>query len=96
MRPLPSPSQHDAPSLDPSTPVATRSLIGISELDSRIQDQIAEYGSIKDFKVMLWRQAPDSTGSNWDARIYRVRGDSATDSRWWVLVPQLRERFNLS
>jgi hypothetical protein len=96
MNPLPSPSQHDAPSPDPSTPVATRSLIGISELDSRLQDQIAEYGSIKDFKVMLWRQAPDSTGSNWDARIYRVRGDSATDSRWWVLVPQLRERFNLS
>lgn len=96
MTPLPSPSKHDAPSLAPSTPVATRLLIGISELDSRIQDQIAEYGSIKDFKVKLWRQAPDSTGSNWDARIYRVRGDSATDSRWWVLVPQLRERFNLS
>ena len=96
MNPLPSPSKHDAPSLEPSRPVAPRSLIGISELDSRIQDQIAEYGSIKDFKVMLWRQAPDTTGSNWDARIYRVRGDSATDSRWWVLVPQLRERFNLS
>jgi hypothetical protein len=96
MNPRPSPSQHDAPSLAPSTPVATRLLIGISELDSRIQDQIAEYGSVKDFKVMLWRQAPDPTGSNWDARIYRVRGDSATDSRWWVLVPQLRERFNLS
>src|SRR4030081_3155556 len=96
MNPFPSPSKHDAPSLAPSTPVATRSLIGISELDSRIQDQIADYGSTKDFKVMLWRQPPDGTGSNWDARIYRIRGDSATDSRWWVLVPQLRERFNLS
>ena len=96
MNPLPSPRKHDAPSVEPSTPVATRSLIGISELDSRIQDQIADYGSTKDFKVMLWRQPPDGTGSNWDARIYRIRGDSATDSRWWVLVPQLRERFNLS
>ena len=96
MNSLPSPNTREAPSTEPSTAVATRSLIGISELDSRIQDQIADYGSIKDFKVMLWRQPPDDTGSNWDARIYRVRGDSAADSRWWVLVPQLRERFNLS
>jgi hypothetical protein len=95
MNSLLSPNKHEAPSRESSTQVATRSLIGISELDSRIQDQIAEYGSIKDFKVMLWRQRADSTGSNWDARIYRIRGDSATDSRWWVLVPQLRERFNL-
>jgi hypothetical protein len=96
MSSLSSPNKHEAPSREPSTPVATRSLIGISELDSRIQDQIADYGSIKDFKVMLWRQPPDDTGSNWDARIYRIRGDGAADSRWWVLVPQLRERFNLS
>jgi hypothetical protein len=96
MNPLPSPSKHDATSLAPSTPVAARSPIGISELDSRIQDEIAEYGSVKDFKVMLWRQAPDPTGSNWDARICRIRGDGATDWRWWVVVPQLRERFNLS
>jgi hypothetical protein len=95
MNSLLSPNKHEAPSRESPTQVATRSLIGIGELDSRIQDQIAEYGSIKDFKVMLWRQPPDPTGSNWDARIYRIRGDSATDSRWWVLVPRLRERFNL-
>jgi hypothetical protein len=41
MNPLPSRG------LEPSTPVATRSLIGISELDSRLQDQIAEYGRMK-------------------------------------------------
>jgi hypothetical protein len=73
----------------------TRALIGISELDSRIQDRIAEYGSIKHFKVMLWRQDPDASGSNWDARIYRIDGDGADDSSWWTLIPQMREGFNL-
>ncbi len=76
-------------------PLVPRLLIGISELDSRIQDRITEYGSIKNFKVMLWRQDPDVTGSNWDARIYRISGDGAEDSSWWELVPQMREAFNL-
>ena len=78
-----------------SEPLVTRALIGISELDSRIQDRITEYGSIKNFKVMLWRQDPDATGSNWDARIYRINGDGADDSSWWTLIPQMREGFNL-
>jgi hypothetical protein len=52
----------------------TRELIGISELDSRIQEQIAEYGSIKSFHIVLWRDAPDA-GCNWNAHIERVQGN---------------------
>ncbi len=84
----------DRPGQQSEAPV-TRSLIGISELDSRIQEQIAEYGSIKSFQIVLWRDAPDATGCNWNARIDRLRGDSSSDASWWSVVPQMRERFNL-
>ena len=89
-----SPTKGDLPRPQ-SESLVPRSLIGISELDSRIQDRIAEYGNIKNFKLMLWRQDTDATGSNWDARIYRINGDGANDSSWWELVPQMRKGFNL-
>jgi hypothetical protein len=47
-----------------------------------------------DFHIVLWRQDPDTTGCNWNAHIERIRG-SLTDSSWWDVVPQMRERFNL-
>ena len=96
MSSLPSPNKEAALSRESSTAVATRSLIGISELDSRIQEQIAEHGSVKDFHVVLWREIPDGTGCNWNARIERVNGNGSSDSRWWDVVPQMRERFNLT
>lgn len=73
-----------------------RSLIGISELDSRIQEQIAEYGSIKSFHIVLWRDALDATGCNWNAHIERVQGNELSDLSWWDVVPQMRLRFNLT
>lgn len=74
----------------------TRELIGISELDSRIQEQIAEYGSIKSFQIVLWRDAPDATGCNWNAHIERVQGNELSDLSWWDVVSQMRLRFNLT
>jgi hypothetical protein len=72
-----------------------RSLVDISELDSRVQEEVAKYGSIKDFHVVLWRQEPDASGSNWNARIERIKGTSLKTFSWWDVVPQMRERFNL-
>ena len=72
-----------------------RSLIDIDALDSRVQEQVAKYGSIKDFHVALWRQQPDATGCNWNARIGHFRGSGLNDSSWWDVVPRMRERFNL-
>ena len=72
-----------------------RSLIDIGALDVRVQQQVAEHGSVKDFQVALWRQEPDASGCNWNAHIER-RGGEATDPSWWEVIPQLRERFNLS
>jgi hypothetical protein len=71
-----------------------RSLIDIVTLDLRIEEEISKYGTLKDFHIVLWRQDPDTTGCNWNAHIKRVRG-SLTDSSWWEVVPQMRERFNL-
>jgi hypothetical protein len=73
-----------------------RSLIDIGALDVRVQQQVAEHGSVKDFQVALWRQEPDASGCNWNAHIERLRGSEATDPSWWEVIPQLRERFNLS
>ena len=56
-----------------------RSLIDIAALDSRIQEQIAEYGSCKDFHLVLWRQKEDAAGCNWNAHIERIRGDPASE-----------------
>jgi hypothetical protein len=79
----------------------TRALIDISSLDVRVQEQVAKHGDLKDFHVALWRQDPDASGCNWNARIERVSGganhpDSANDSSWWDVVPHMRERFNLN
>ena len=75
-----------------------RSLLDISTLDSRVQEEIAKYGTIKEFQVVLWRQEPDTTGCNWNARIEYIGRKRAADPRdltWWDVVPQMRERFNL-
>jgi hypothetical protein len=75
-----------------------RSLLDINTLDSRVQEEIAKYGTIKEFQVVLWRQEPDTTGCNWNASIEYIGRKRAADSRdltWWDVVPQMRERFNL-
>ena len=64
-------------------------------LDLRLEEELVKYGSLKDFKVVLWRHELDATGCNWNARIDRLRGDGSKDSEWWDVVPQLRERFNV-
>jgi hypothetical protein len=56
---------------------------------------IAKHASLKDFKVVLWRQEPDADGCNWNARIECVRGRRLNDCSWWDVVPQMRERFKL-
>jgi hypothetical protein len=73
-----------------------RSLIDIAALDVRIQEQVARYGSLKDFKIVVWRQELDAINCNWNARIERFQGNSSSDSRWWHIVPLMRERFNLA
>ena len=77
------------------TPIA-RTLIDIGSLDLRVQERVAWHGNFKDFQLALWRQAPDSTGCNWNAHIERIRGGSANDSSWREVVPELRERYNLN
>lgn len=75
-----------------------RSLIDIGTLDLRIEEEISKYGKVKEFQIVTWRQEPDATGSNWNARIEyvgRARAADARDLTWWDVVPQLRERFNL-
>ena len=78
-----------------SGPLPARELIGISDLDSRLQDEMAEHGSLKGFHITLWRDEGDATGCNWNARIDRIRGVPLTNLAWWDVVPQMRKRFNL-
>jgi hypothetical protein len=76
-----------------------RTLLDIGALDSRVQEEIAKYGHLKDFHIVLCRQELDETGCNWNARIEYIGRKRAADSRdltWWDVVPQMRERFNLS
>ena len=76
----------DPPRQQSSEAFVPRLQIDMTALDLRIQERIAKYGSIKDFHVLLWRDEPDATGCNWNARIDRVRGGSS-DSSWWRVVP---------
>ena len=80
---------------DPVGAPMARSLIDISVLDEKIQEKVARYGNLKDFHIVLWRQEPDVTGSNWNARIERLSGDADRYPNWWDIVPALREIFNL-
>jgi hypothetical protein len=72
-----------------------RTLLDIAELDSRVQEEVSKYGDIKDFRIALWRQEPDASGSNWNARIERANGTSLATLGWVGVIPQMRERFNL-
>ena len=75
-----------------------RELLNMAALDLRIEDEISKYGILKDFHVVLWRQEPDASGCNWNARIERIgrtRPADSNDLTWWDVVPQLREQFNL-
>jgi hypothetical protein len=72
-----------------------RFLLDIVALDLRLEEELSKYGNVKDFKVVLWRQEPDSTGCNWSARIDRLQGGVTGDSDWWDVVPQMRQKFNL-
>ncbi len=73
----------------------SRQSIDLTQLDDQLQCQLAQHGSSKDFRVVLWRQEPDATGSNWNARIERSNVDTETYPAWWDIVPQMRGRFNL-
>jgi hypothetical protein len=73
-----------------------RELIGLGDLDSRLQNEIAEYGTPKGFHITMWRAEPDATGCNWNARVDRIKGTESSDLSWWNVVPQMRARFNLS
>ena len=77
------------------TTFPARQSVEIGELDSRLEDKIAQYGSIKTFRITMWRADADRTGCNWDARVDRINGTESDDSSWWDVVPQLRQRFNL-
>jgi hypothetical protein len=72
-----------------------RAVIDMVTLDLRLEEELTKYANPKDFKVVLYRQDPDETGCNWNARIERVGGRHLNDCSWWDVVPQLRERFNL-
>ena len=72
-----------------------RSLIDRTALNSRLREQVANYGNLKDFHIMLWRQEPDAGECNWNAHIRCVRGSGLSDSSWWDVVPKLRKRFDL-
>ena len=72
-----------------------RAVIDMVTLDLRLEEELAKYANLKDFKVVLYRQDPDETGCNWNARIERVGGLRSNDCSWWDVVPQTRERFNL-
>ena len=72
-----------------------RSLIDETALNSRLQEQVANYGSVKDFHIMLWRQERAAGECNWNAHIRCIRGRGLSDSRWWDVVPKLRKRFDL-
>jgi hypothetical protein len=82
-------------SLAPTGTFVARSLIDIGTLDFRIEEEISKYGTLKDFHIVLWRHDPDTAGCNWNAHIERIPRGSLTDSSWWDVVPQMRERFNL-
>jgi hypothetical protein len=80
---------------DPPSNDVSRTLLDIGELDSRLQEDVARYGNIKEFHVVLWRQESDADGCNWNARIERLKGTSLKTFSWWDVVPQMRKRFNL-
>jgi hypothetical protein len=72
-----------------------RVAIDMVTLDRRLEEELAKHASLKDFKIVLWREDPDATGCNWNARIECVRGRRLSDCSWWDVVPQMRERFKL-
>jgi hypothetical protein len=71
-----------------------RAEVDIAALDDLLRDALGKLDNAADFSFALWRQAPDSSGANWDATVRRIRGNAA-DTRWWEVVPKLRTGVNL-
>jgi hypothetical protein len=72
-----------------------RSLIDISALDAQLQEALGNVACVADFQLSVWRQNPDSTGCNWNARIERILHLDSADRQWWDVVPRLRATLNL-
>ena len=73
-----------------------RSLIDIGALDALLQEALGKVATATDFQVAVWRQEPDATGCNWDARFERISRTDSADKRWWEVVPEFRTRFNVA
>jgi hypothetical protein len=71
-----------------------RAIVDIGTLDQLLHEELGSFESAEHFSSALWRQDPNGTGANWNARISRIRGNAA-DTRWWDVVPKLRETFSL-
>jgi hypothetical protein len=67
----------------------------MATLDGRLQEELAKVARCSDFKLTAWRQDPDGTGSNWNARLERIGGSNKQDITWWDVVPSLRANTNL-
>jgi hypothetical protein len=72
-----------------------RSLIDIGALDLRVQDSILALGTLKDFRIVLWRHEPDASGCNWNGIVERVNGAPRNMSGCEQVIPELRGLFNL-
>ncbi len=63
-----------------------RSPIDIAALDLRVQERILAVGSLKDFRVVLWRHEADASGCNWDGRIERLNGAALEGPRCDLVI----------
>jgi hypothetical protein len=73
-----------------------RSLIDIIALDVRVQERVLTVGSLKDFRIVLWRHEPDAAGCNWSGIIERVTGAPRDMPGCEQVIPALRGLFNLA
>jgi hypothetical protein len=73
----------------------TRSIIDIGALDLAVQERLLSFGSLKDFHIALWRHEPDASGCNWNGSIGRANGGVSEGLSLDLIIPQLRNAFNV-
>jgi hypothetical protein len=68
-----------------------RSLLDIGAVDLPVQEEVAKYGSIEDFHVVLSRYEPERQAAMGMHASRACDAAALSELTWWDVVPQMHQ-----
>ena len=76
--------------------VTKRACINMGKLDALVQQELARFTPVNGFSLTVWRDRAEPDGCNWNGRLEPLPKCTASDTRWWDVIPKLRLHYNLN